>query len=90
VDEKDDGGGHCALEDLPIFVRTFNGLRNSNLRTTEQICEKSPRELLKIRNFGVTSLTDLMDALAARGLSLSTHPHRVHNCPYCACRGAVR
>ena len=74
--------GHCHLRDLAIYVRTYNGLVNANLMTTEQICAKTPRELLKLKNFGAVSLADITGALAERGLTLAAP---LHGCPFCRC-----
>lgn len=51
-------------------VRAYNCLTNAGIRTIEELQSKRAEELLKLRNFGMTSLKETRKKLAERGLSL--------------------
>lgn len=58
------------IEELDFSVRTFNCLRREGIATVGELVQKSPSELLAIRNFGKKSLTEVHDKLQSLGLSL--------------------
>ena len=58
------------LEDLGFSVRVTNCLKNSNIRTIDQLLSKSKDELHKTRQFGKKSLIEISEKLAAYGLKL--------------------
>ena len=63
------------LLDLPIShlelsVRASNCLESENISTIRDICQRSEDEILKIRNFGNTSLVELKEKLASHKLRL--------------------
>ena len=45
-------------------------LANAGISTVEQLCGLSARDLLKIEHFGATTLDEVRNALAQRGLNL--------------------
>ena len=57
------------IERLDLSPRTLNCLKRAHLTKVGEILEMSDDELLKIRNFGEKSLTELRDKLAERGIS---------------------
>ena len=58
------------IEQLELSQRTYNCLKRSQITRVGQILEKSPDELLQLRNFGQKSLVELQDKLRGHGLSL--------------------
>ena len=58
------------IEQLELSQRTYNCLKRSQITRVGQILEKSPDELLQLRNFGQKSLLELQDKLRGHGLSL--------------------
>lgn len=58
------------IEQLELSQRTYNCLKRSQITRVGQILERSPDELLQLRNFGQKSLQELQDKLRQHGLSL--------------------
>lgn len=58
------------IEQLELSQRTYNCLKRSQITRVGQILERSPDELLQLRNFGQKSLQELQDKLKQHGLSL--------------------
>ena len=57
------------IERLDLSPRTLNCLKRAHLTKVGEILELSDDELLKIRNFGEKSLTELRDKLSERGIA---------------------
>jgi DNA-directed RNA polymerase subunit alpha len=57
------------VEELELSVRSSNCLRAANIQTLEHLVQKTESEMLKYRNFGRKSLTELNTILAELGLS---------------------
>lgn len=65
-----------SVDELELSVRSYNCLRAANLRTIAQLTQKSEAEMLKYRNFGKKSLTEIKEVLSKMGLGLGTkHTH---------------
>ena len=68
--------GHLAehlnrsVEELELSVRSFNCLKNANIRTIGELVQKTEAEMLKTKNFGRKSLNEIKDVLASMSLSL--------------------
>ena len=58
------------ISDLALSVRSGNCLQAENIETIGDLLEKSEEELLQLRNFGRTSLTEVKEKLAELGLRL--------------------
>jgi DNA-directed RNA polymerase subunit alpha len=58
------------LSELSLSVRSGNCLQAESIETIGDLLEKSEDELLQLRNFGRTSLTEVKEKLAELGLSL--------------------
>ena len=56
--------------ELDLSVRACNCLESARIQTVKDLVSKSPAELLKVRNFGKTSLREVDKRLATLGLSL--------------------
>ena len=59
------------IERLDLSPRTLNCLKRAHLTKVGEILEMSDEELIKIRNFGEKSLTELREKLAERGIVVS-------------------
>jgi DNA-directed RNA polymerase subunit alpha len=57
------------VDELELSVRSSNCLRAANIQTLEDLVQKTESEMLKYRNFGRKSLTELNTILAELGLS---------------------
>ena len=58
------------IEDLELSVRSFNCLKRANINTVRELCEKTPDEMIKVRNLGRKSLEEVLAKLQDLGLSL--------------------
>jgi len=58
------------IEELDFSVRTFNCLRREGVGSVGELIQKTPSDLLAIRNFGKKSLSEVIDKLKSLGLSL--------------------
>ena len=62
--------------DVPFFHRSNTSARllmvmkNEGIETVDQLCAFSQRDLMKLPNFGITSLREVETKLAALGLKL--------------------
>ena len=57
------------LSDMELSVRALNCLKAADIETLGQLCSTTRAELLKFRNFGRKSLTELESKLASMNLS---------------------
>ena len=51
-------------------MRSYNCLKNANIRTLRELVQKTEGDMLKTKNFGRKSLNEIKDILASMGLSL--------------------
>jgi DNA-directed RNA polymerase subunit alpha len=59
------------IEELDFSVRTFNCLKKEGLNTLRMLTQRTPEDLLEIRNFGKRSLDEVTEKLADLGLELA-------------------
>jgi DNA-directed RNA polymerase subunit alpha len=59
-----------SVEELELSVRSYNCLKNANIRTIRELVGKTEAEMLKTKNFGRKSLNEIKEILASMGLSL--------------------
>ena len=59
------------IEDLELSVRSFNCLKRAGIHTVSQLCEKTPDDMMKVRNLGKKSLDEVLLKLKELNLSLS-------------------
>ena len=59
-----------SVDELELSVRSYNCLKNANIRTIGELVQKNESEMLKTRNFGRKSLNEIKEILASMGLSL--------------------
>lgn len=57
------------VDELELSVRSSNCLRAANIQTLEDLAQRTEGEMLKYRNFGRKSLTELNTILSELGLS---------------------
>ena len=61
-----------SVEELELSVRTYNCLKNSNIRNVGELATKSEADLVRIKNCGRKSLNELKEILSGMGLSFGT------------------
>ncbi len=59
-----------SVEELELSVRSYNCLKNANIRTIRELVAKTEAEMLKTKNFGRKSLNEIKEILHTMGLSL--------------------
>src|SRR6188472_1587476 len=59
-----------SVEELELSVRSYNCLKNANIRTLRELVTKTEADMLKTKNFGRKSLNEIKEILAGMGLSL--------------------
>src|SRR5438045_6523683 len=59
-----------SVEELELSVRSYNCLKNANIQTIGELVQKTEAEMIKTRNFGRKSLTEIKEILGTMGLGL--------------------
>ncbi len=59
-----------SVDELELSVRSANCLQNASIRHIYQLVQKTESEMLKTKNFGRKSLSEIKDILSEMGLSL--------------------
>jgi len=59
-----------SVDELELSVRSYNCLKNANIRTIGELVQKTEAEMLKTKNFGRKSLNEIKEILGSMGLSL--------------------
>ena len=62
-----------SVEELELSVRSYNCLKNSDIKTIRDLVQKTESEMLKTKNFGRKSLNEIKDILTPLGLGLGMH-----------------
>jgi len=58
-----------SVEELELSVRSYNCLKNADIKTIGELVQKSEGEMLKTKNFGRKSLNEIKEILSDMGLS---------------------
>jgi DNA-directed RNA polymerase subunit alpha len=58
------------VDELELSVRSYNCLKNANIRTIAELVQKTEPEMLKTKNFGRKSLNEIKEILGRMGLHL--------------------
>ena len=59
-----------SVDELELSVRSYNCLKNSDIKTIGDLVTKTEAEMLKTKNFGRKSLNEIKEILTGMGLSL--------------------
>ncbi|MBS1813002.1 MAG: DNA-directed RNA polymerase subunit alpha [Acidobacteria bacterium] len=59
-----------SVDELELSVRSYNCLKNANIKTIRDLVVRSENEMLKTKNFGRKSLNEIKDILTSMGLGL--------------------
>ena len=59
-----------SVNELELSVRAANCLKNANIKTIEDLVQRSEMEMLKTKNFGKKSLNEIKEVLSEMGLGL--------------------
>ena len=76
MEKKEDTGRdkvlEMTIEELDLSVRAFNCLKRAGVNSVGDLINKSPDEMMKVRNLGKKSLEEVISKLEALGFNLST------------------
>jgi DNA-directed RNA polymerase subunit alpha len=59
-----------SVDELELSVRSYNCLKNADIKTIRDLVQKTEAEMLKTKNFGRKSLNEIKDILSSMGLTL--------------------
>ncbi|QSQ08996.1 DNA-directed RNA polymerase subunit alpha [Koleobacter methoxysyntrophicus] len=59
-----------AIEELDLSVRSYNCLKRAGINTVQELIQKTPEDMMKVRNLGKKSLEEVEQKLKSLGLSL--------------------
>ena len=76
-----------SVDEMELSVRSYNCLKNANIKTIGELVQKTEAEMLKTKNFGRKSLNEIKEILAGMGLSLGM---KLDNYPSPAPSGEAR
>lgn len=57
-----------SIEDLNLSVRAYNCLKSANINTIAELVSRDEQDLLKFRNFGKKSLSELLEVIEEKNL----------------------
>lgn len=73
--EKEDNQKEKVLEmnidELELSVRSYNCLKRAGINTVEELTNRTPEDMMKVRNLGRKSLEEVLGKLKELGLSLN-------------------
>ncbi len=61
-----------SIDELELSVRSYNCLKRAGINTVEELCNKTPEEMMKVRNLGRKSLEEVLEKLKELGLKLNS------------------
>ena len=59
------------IDELELSVRSYNCLKRAGINTVEELINKTPEEMMKVRNLGRKSLEEVLTKLRELGLELN-------------------
>ncbi len=74
IEKEDDEKGKVLemnIDELELSVRSYNCLKRAGINTVEELCSKTPDDMMKVRNLGRKSLEEVLAKLKELGLSLN-------------------
>lgn len=61
------------IDELELSVRSYNCLKRAGINTVEELINKTPEDMMKVRNLGRKSLDEVLAKLKELGLSLNSN-----------------
>lgn len=59
------------IDELELSVRSYNCLKRAGINTVQELINKTPEDMMKVRNLGRKSLDEVLSKLKELGLSLN-------------------
>ena len=70
-EEEKDHAIAMSIDELELSVRSYNCLKRAGINTVKELCDKTPEDMMKVRNLGRKSLEEVLGKLKELGLSLN-------------------
>lgn len=73
IKPEDDGSDKILemnIDELELSVRSYNCLKRAGINTVEELCNKTPEEMMRVRNLGKKSLEEIYAKIKELNLSL--------------------
>ena len=73
AEKPDDTTGktlEMSIDELELSVRSYNCLKRAGINTVAELCDKTPDDMMKVRNLGRKSMEEVEQKLQELGLSL--------------------
>lgn len=61
-----------SIDELELSVRSYNCLKRAGINTVAELTDKTPEDMIRVRNLGRKSLEEVIEKLEELGLSLDT------------------
>ena len=74
MEKTDDEKGKALemnIDELELSVRSYNCLKRAGINTVQELCSKTPEDMMKVRNLGRKSLEEVLAKLKELNLSLT-------------------
>ena len=71
IDDNKTKALEMSIDELELSVRSYNCLKRAGINTVQELCSKTPDEMMKVRNLGRTSLDEVLEKLKELGLKLN-------------------
>ena len=74
VEKEEEEKDHAiakSIDELELSVRSYNCLKRAGINTVKELCDKTPEDMMKVRNLGRKSLEEVLGKLKELGLSLN-------------------
>ena len=74
IDKEDDitqAVLEMSIDELELSVRSYNCLKRAGINTVEELTNRTPEDMMKVRNLGRKSLEEVLGKLKELGLELS-------------------
>lgn len=71
IDDNKTKALEMSIDELELSVRSYNCLKRAGINTVQELCSKTPDEMMKVRNLGRKSLDEVLEKLKELGLKLN-------------------
>lgn len=71
IDDNKTKALEMSIDELELSVRSYNCLKRAGINTVQELCSKTPEEMMKVRNLGRKSLDEVLEKLKELGLKLN-------------------
>ena len=59
------------IDELELSVRSYNCLKRAGINTVQELINKTPEDMMKVRNLGRKSLDEVLAKLKELGLAIN-------------------